>query len=154
MVLIKEKIVNKKMGKSVAGAVIGLIGAIMLTIAGVIGMLGIGAIEFLLSSSGESWATLGADPTFFYLNLIMTLVLGILALVGAIVAFKKGLPGGIILLIAGGVALVGAFIPVGVLDLTAAGGSTMALTFNSTLFFVDPILCILGGILAIALKGD
>ncbi len=142
------------MGKSVAGPIIGIIGASMLCVAGVILILGMTAINALIMSSGGS--TLSVDLTMYYVNMIMTLALGILALVGAIVGFKKGLPGGIILLIAGGVALVGSFIPLGIISFSS-GTTTYyaAVTLTSPLIFiVDPALIVLGGILSLALKED
>ncbi|TES98306.1 MAG: hypothetical protein E3J90_06020 [Promethearchaeota archaeon] len=74
-----------------------------------------------------------------------------LGLVGAILAFTGKKMGVYLMLIAGGIATVGMFIPIGTYTITII---PMAVNMNSHMFFVDPILLLVGGILGLALKDE
>lgn len=131
------------------GPIIAIIGALLLLIGGIIAIMGIFELEALLASYGETWASIGADPTFLYLNFILTLVFGIIAMVGAIVAFKSVKVGGAICLIIGLVATIGNFIPIGSITITPY---VLPITLNSTFIIADPIIVLIGGILCFVLK--
>ena len=133
----------------VVSPILGVIGATLLTIAGFLGFGLMATIQALLTTSGLTWADVGFDPSLFTVSAILTLVWGLLGLVGAILAFTGKKMGVYLMLIAGGIATVGMFIPIGTYTISFV---TIAVNMNSSMFFVDPILLLLGGILGLALK--
>lgn len=135
----------------VVSPILGIIGATLLTIAGFIGFGLMATLQALLTGSGLTWADVGLDPTLLTVSAILTLVWGLLGLVGAILAFTGKKMGVYLMLIAGGIATVGMFIPIGTYTITFV---TIAVNMNSSMFFVDPILLLLGGILGLALKDE
>lgn len=135
----------------VVSPILGIIGATLLTIAGFIGFGLMATLQALLTGSGLTWADVGLDPTLLTVSAILTLVWGLLGLVGAILAFTGKKMGVYLMLIAGGIATVGMFIPIGTYTILFV---TIAVNMNSSMFFVDPILLLLGGILGLALKDE
>jgi len=135
----------------VVSPILGVIGATLLTIAGFIGFGLMATIQALLTASGLTWADVGLDPTLLTVSAILTVVWGLLGLVGAILAFTGKKMGVYLMLIAGGIATVGMFIPIGTYTITII---PMAVNMNSHMFFVDPILLLVGGILGLALKDE
>ena len=114
-------------GKELAGPIVGIIGSTLLIVAALFGLISIG---------------LGI---LFVIRIMTTLILGILGLIGAILGFTgKRVPGAVLMLLAGIVAVVGMFIPIGIYYLP--------ITLVYTFFFVDPFLVLIGGILGLALK--
>lgn len=135
----------------VVSPILGIIGATLLTIAGFIGFGLMATLQALLTGSGLTWADVGLDPSLLTVSAIVTLVWGLLGLVGAILAFTGKKMGVYLMLIAGGIATVGMFIPIGTYTITII---PIAVNMNSSMFFVDPILLLLGGILGLALKDE
>ena len=135
----------------VVSPILGVIGATLLTIAGFIGFGLMATIQAILTTSGLTWADVGLDPSLLTVSAILTLVWGLLGLVGAILAFTGKKMGVYLMLIAGGIATVGMFIPIGTYTITII---PIAVNMNSSMFFVDPILLLLGGILGLALKDE
>lgn len=135
----------------VVSPILGIIGATLLTIAGFIGFGLMATLQTLLTGSGLTWADVGLDPSLLTVSAIVTLVWGLLGLVGAILAFTGKKMGVYLMLIAGGIATVGMFIPIGTYTITII---PIAVNMNSSMFFVDPILLLLGGILGLALKDE
>ena len=135
----------------VVSPILGVIGATLLTIAGFLGFGLMATIQAILTGSGLTWADVGFDPSLFTMSAILTLVWGLLGLVGAILAFTGKKMGVYLMLIAGGIATVGMFIPIGTYTISFV---TIAVNMNSSMFFVDPILLLLGGILGLALKDE
>ena len=135
----------------VVSPILGIIGATLLTIAGFIGFGLMATLQALLTGSGLTWADVGLDPSLLTVSAIVTLVWGLLGLVGAILAFTGKKMGVYLMLIAGGIATVGMFIPIGTYTITII---PMVVNMNSHMFFVDPILLLVGGILGLALKDE
>ena len=135
----------------VVSPILGVIGATLLTIAGFIGFGLMAVVQALLTTSGLTWADVGLDPSLLTVSAILTVVWGLLGLVGAILAFTGKKMGVYLMLIAGGIATVGMFIPIGTYTISFV---TIAVNMNSHMFFVDPILLLLGGILGLALKDE
>ena len=135
----------------VVSPILGVIGATLLTIAGFIGFGLMATVQALLTASGLTWADVGLDPSLLTVSAILTVVWGLLGLVGAILAFTGKKMGVYLMLIAGGIATVGMFIPIGTYTISFV---TIAVNMNSHMFFVDPILLLLGGILGLALKDE
>jgi len=115
-------------GKELAGPIVGIIGSTLLIVAALFGLI-----------------TIGLD-ILFVIRIMTTLILGILGLIGAILGFAgKRVPGAVLMLLAGIVAVVGTFIPIGFYGF-------LPITLVYTFFFVDPFLVLIGGILGLALK--
>ena len=133
----------------VVSPILGVIGATLLTIAGFIGFGAIATLQVLLSTYGLTWADIGLDPSLLTVNAILTLIWGLVGLIGAILAFTGKRIGVYLMLISGLIATVGMFIPLGTYILIIV---PIAVNMNSSMFFVDPILILLGGILGLALK--
>ncbi len=148
---IKRRIISYK---SNIGPGITLIGAIMLLFAGFILYGEFQQIVSMVHFYGESLESLGVDPSLLELKIGSTIGLGLGALCGAILAFKFRKIGGIICIILGVIALIGPFITIGYIDLTAIGGEIVPINLNALGFFVDPILLIIGGIVCIVSKPE
>ena len=133
----------------VVSPILGIIGATLLTIAGFVAF-GVQAL-LQIAIAPLTFADIGLDPMLLTVSAILTLVWGLLGLVGAILAFTGKKMGVYLMLIAGGIATVGMFIPIGTYTLLFV---TIAVNMNSSMFFVDPILLLLGGILGLALKDE
>ncbi|MFX0033352.1 MAG: hypothetical protein ACFE8E_06045 [Candidatus Hodarchaeota archaeon] len=116
-------------GKELAGPIVGIIGSSLLIVAALFGLITIG---------------LGM---LFVIRIMTTLILGILGLIGAILGFAgKRVPGAVLMLLAGIVAVIGMFIPIGLYL------GYIPVTLVYTFFFVDPFILLVGGILGLALK--
>ena len=97
-----------------------------------------------------TWADIGFNPVLLYLQMILTIVLGLLGLIGAILAFVGKKIGVYLMLIFGIVATVGMFVPIGNISIIIP----FPVTLSASLFIVDPILLLLGGIFGLILKQE
>lgn len=138
-------------GKALVGPILGLIGGTLLMIGGLLVLGVMGTLEATLALSGLTWVDIGLDPTLFYVNFTMTLLFGIVGLIGAILAMVGKKIGVYLMLVMGIIAVVGLFIPIGSYTLIFL---LVNITLNSSLFFVDPFLLLVGGILGLALKAE
>ena len=138
-------------GKAIVGPILGLIGGLILTVGGLRIFSSIAQIEGLLVLMSMTWADIGFNPVLLYLQMILTIVLGLLGLIGAILAFVGKKIGVYLMLISGLVATIGMFIPMGTILIIVI---PIPVTLNSSLFFVDPILLLLGGIFGLLLKEE
>ena len=100
-------------GKALVGPILGVIGATLLTVAGFIGFGLMATLQALLATYGLTWADVGLDPSLLNVSAILTLVWGLLGLIGAILAFLGKKIGVYLMLIFGLIATVGMFIPIG-----------------------------------------
>lgn len=137
-------------GKALVGPILGLVGALLLAIAGFMAFGLIAQLEGTLALLGMTWADVGFDPMLLYLHIILTAVWGLLGLVGAIMALVGKKIGVYLMLIFGLVATVGMFLPIGTISFIIP----IPITMNASLFIVDPILLLLGGILGLVLKEE
>nr|MDO8087635.1 hypothetical protein [Candidatus Sigynarchaeum springense] len=128
------------------GGILALVGGILLAIGGVIALGLMGTLEAMLLMYSMTWADIGLDPNMIYVNFIMTLLFGVLGIIGGAVGMKKK-GGGVLALIIGIVAMVGMFIPIASATI---GISAVTIKLNSSLFFVDPVLILVGGIVTLA----
>jgi len=135
-------------GKALVGPILGVIGATLLVIAGFVGFGAQALIAALISPL--TFADIGLDPTLLTMNSVLTLVWGLLGLIGAILAFTGKKIGVYLMLIFGLIATVGMFVPIGSYTIIIS----IPINMNSSMFFVDPVLLLLGGILGLALKGE
>lgn len=136
-------------GKALISPVFGIIGAGLLLVAA-INAFGIQALrENYYFQLGYTWETIGFDPMFFTVSAILTLILGLLGLIGALIGFLGKRIGVYLMLISGIIASIGMFIPIGTYEFLSLEYTVF---FNSYLFFVDPFLILLGGILGLIFK--
>jgi len=136
-------------GKTLLSAILGLIGSIMLLIAGFVGF-GVQALqEAYLNTLGLSWGDVNFDPIVYTLSAILTLVWGLLGLFGAILSLIGNKLGAYLMVIIGIIATIGMFIPIGAYQVAFA---PYTVNLNGHLFFADPILILIGGILGLLLK--
>ena len=135
---------------SKVGPILGIVGSAILMIGGIIG-LGVQALlEIQLSLLGVTWADIGFDPSILMIRVVITIVVAILGLIGAILAITGKKAGAFILLIMGIVAIVGSFVPMATINLGVYGSIPVTLIYP--FFYVESILMLVGGILALALK--
>ena len=118
-------------GKMLVGPILALVGAILLLIAGLIGL------------TNPLMQALMVILPIVALSFVMSIILGVLALAGAFMAITGKKQGNYLTLIAGLIGTVGMFIPI-----TPLGVPMLVYTF----IFIDPILILIGGILGVLLK--
>ncbi len=136
-------------GKALAGPLLGIIGAALLLMAGIVGF-GTQAIrENLLIVAGLSWEDIGFDPMLFTVSAVLTLVWSLLGLIGAILSLMGKKIGGFLMLICGSIATIGMFIPIGTYTILSVEYTVF---LNSHFLFVDPILLLLGGVLGLVFR--
>jgi hypothetical protein len=136
-------------GKALAGPLLGIIGAALLLMAGIVGF-GTQAIrENLLIVAGLSWEDIGFDPMLFTVSAVLTLVWSLLGLIGAILSLMGKKFGGFLMLICGTIATIGMFIPIGTYTILSVEYTVF---LNSHFLFVDPILLLLGGVLGLVFR--
>lgn len=136
-------------GKALVGPLLGVIGAALLLIAGIVGF-GIQNIrEVLLNAEGMSWEDKGFDPMLFTVSAVLTLVWSLVGLIGAILSLMGKKIGGYLMLICGIIATVGIFIPIGNYTILSEVYTEF---LNRHTLFIDPILLLLGGVLGLAFR--
>ena len=142
---------NVKPYQSKAGQIMALIGSILLIIGGFSGIGTIEILNLIISDAGETWNSLGVDPSLLYLRMGNTLFLGIGSLIGSIISLRYKLIGGAICIILGVIIIIGWFIPIGFIDLSSISGGITTVTLNGAGLFIDPFLIVIGGILCFTL---
>ncbi len=131
------------------GAILGIIGGSLLLLGGLISFTAVGTLEAALTLAGLTWADIGLDPMFLTINSIMTLLWGLLGLLGAIFAMKDKKWGVYLMLVFGIISVVGMFIPIATYTILSI---PLSIPLNGSFLFVDPFLLLVGGILGLVLK--
>jgi len=137
-------------GKAIVGPILGIVGGALLLIAGLFAFGAVGTIQAYLTLAGLTWADLGLDPMLLNVHAIMTLLWGILGLVGAILAITGKKIGVYLMLVFGIISVVGLFLPIGTYTLLIP----INITLNGSFILVDPFLLLVGGILGLTLKAE
>lgn len=134
-------------GKAKVGPILGLVGSALLLIAGFIAF----GVQALLEATmfPLTWADIGMDPMILTVRAVLTVIFALVALIGAILGLLGKKIGVILMLIFGIITTVGMFVPIGTITI---GFTTIPVSMNYNMFFIDPILILLGGILGLALK--
>jgi hypothetical protein len=140
------------MGKEKVGPILGIVGSAILMIAGFIGFGVQALIETTLGLYGLTWADIGFDPSILMIRVVITIIVAILGLIGAIIAITGKKVGAFILLIMGIIAVVGSFIPIATIDLGIGPAGIVPVTLIYPFFYVESFLMLIGGILALVLK--
>ena len=123
------KMVEFVKGKLLIGPIIAIIGSMLLLIGGLLAVTN-PFIQIIMA----------VFPTIA-LSFVMPIILGVLGLVGALMAATGRKVGNYVVIISGLVAVIGMFIPV-----------FFIFPLVMSLFYVDPILILIGGILGVAIK--
>ena len=126
---------NKKIG-----AIIGLIGSVILLIVGL----------YMISMARLLYYPIPGFPAFLpYIIGGVTIVFSACGLTGAVLVFRDNPIGYIFLLVAGIVGIIGTFIPIYTYD--TGYGIIITFYLSSTLLYADLVLMVVGGILGFAL---
>ncbi|MFX0073863.1 MAG: hypothetical protein ACFE96_00360 [Candidatus Hermodarchaeota archaeon] len=136
-------------GKAKVGPILGIVGSAILLIAGFMAFGTQALIEAQLSLLGLTWADIGFDPSIFMIRGLITVLVSLLGVIGAILALVGKKVGAFLLLIAGIVAVVGSFIPMATMTIAMV---PIPVTLIYPFFYVESFLMLIGGILALALK--
>jgi hypothetical protein len=131
-------------GRTKIGPTLGLIGSILLTIAGFLAFGTLGIIDTELVALGLTWIEIGFDPFLLILRGLITLLVGLLGLTGAILALYGKEIGGNILLVVGVGAIFGSFFPMAAL---ALGPTLLPITIVFPFIYVESFLILIGGII-------
>jgi len=138
------------MGK--AGPIIGLIGAILIVIGWMISFSNVNQLEIRLMEVGTSMAEEGVDTGALNLNSILSLLCGILGIVGAFIGISGKKVGSVILLCVAIIFVIGTFIILAP-EITFIVGiyqyTVLPIKVTSPLIIFDPYLMLLGGILGV-----
>src|SRR5271157_337932 len=135
------------------GPFLSIIGGIFLAIKGFLQIFLILAIMAMVNGNGESLSSLGIDVTPIIVTFIMTLAWGILAIIGGDLGWKGRKSGVILCLIVGILAIVGQFITISAAQIISYQGTQNtipAAPLSTSLYYFDPILVLLGGIIGVA----
>ncbi len=138
------------MGK--AGHIIGFIGAILMVIGGLVSLNRMNQLEQQLVQLGTSFASLGIDIDMINMNFLLTLIFGLIGVVGAIIGLAGKKVGSIILLGGAILAVVGTFITIAPAKILTIGMSQLtfpAITLSSSFLMADPYLMLIGGIIGV-----
>ena len=142
--------------KALIGPIISIIGGIFLLIAGIRDLSGMIELHTSLIKSNLTFEEMGLSTTVIntYINDGLTLVWGILAVVGSVLTIGGKSYGMFILLIVGIISSIGLFYiiqPAQWIDTGFEIHLFNDIQLNSSLFYVDPFLVLFGGILTIVL---
>ena len=120
------------------GAILGLIGSIILLITGLVGI-----------TLARNYSYIPGFPTFLsYITAGVTLAFSAFGIFGTVLVFRDNPSGYTYLLIAGIAGIIGSFIPIYTYD---TGYGFILFYLNSTFIYADLVLMLVGGILGFAL---
>ena len=131
------------------GPILGILGSVLLLIAGFRGFALQSELEKTLTGLGLTWAAIGFNPWILMTRTLLTLLLGVMGVLGTILVFNNKKSGAYLLLIAGCIAVLGMFIPIGSINYLL---TSIPVSLSYSLWFVEPFLMLIGGILTLALK--
>ncbi|NVM43404.1 MAG: ABC transporter permease [Candidatus Lokiarchaeota archaeon] len=131
------------------GPILGLIGSVLLLIAGFRGFGVQSDIEDILAASALSWASIGFNPWILMTRTILTILFGAIGLIGTILLFNGKKLGAYLLLIVGSFAVLGMFIPIGTIIFLS---TSIPVSLSYSFLLVEPFLILIGGILALVFK--
>ena len=135
------------------GPIIASAGGAFLIIGGSVFLTMIMLMSSLYQAFGSSLTAMGLD--FFIVNFSLTLIFGIIAITASILGIKGKFWAHYILVGVGAIAVAGIFIPVvpnRIIDLGVYLATAPQINLSSSLFYTDPFLVLLGGIIGIIMK--
>jgi len=134
-------------------AALGIIGGIMMLIAGAIAAGLMSTLNSLLSQYGLTWAQIGVDPNSLNVSCGLTFLWGVIAIAGGVAAYNAeyvGVGSGF-LLIFGLIAVIGEFVPIATIQI---GSYSASVTLSSSLIYIDPFLVLIGGFAGLAFASE
>ena len=135
-------------GKLSYGPILSLFGGIIFLFSSFLFSEKIIVIGHILSEAGFFHYEVGLYPEVLIIGFICTIVWGALGIIGGIIALLNKKSGSFLALGGGILGLVGALIPLG----TNIAITQIPITLTGSLYFLDPIFLILGGILGLTIK--
>jgi hypothetical protein len=103
------------------------------------------AIGYYISDAGLYWFEVGLYPELITLGFLCTILWGVMGIIGGIIAIFGKKSGSIIALMGGILGIIGALVPIG----TNIAVTQIPTTFSGSIFLLDTILMIFGGILGL-----
>jgi len=139
-----------------AGPVLCIIGGICVLIAGLILSDAIYELADTMNTYDIAWTSIGLNPTPYYVSSAMTCLWGVLAIVGGGLVLKGHRSGCYLALFMGLGAVIGMFIPIFGTQIVRIGNYEPIVMdpvyLSGSLFFIDPILILIGGIISTATR--
>lgn len=139
-------------GKLLVGPILALVGGAFMLFSSVFVFASIGITEASLAGAGLTWADVGFPKVLMYVRFGLTLLWGVLGLIGGIISITGKKFGAILALIGGFMGFVGTiptiYTTLGTITIIAPEPVSLSASF----LFVDPILVLVGGILVLALR--
>ena len=135
-------------GKLLVGPILALVGGGIMLMSGYFVFSSIALNEAELTGGGLSWADVGFSRELMYIRFILTLLWGVLGIIGGILALMGKKFGSILALIGGILGIAGMFIPLGTITIVIP----VPVSISGSFLFVDAALMLIGGILGLALK--
>jgi len=135
---------------SKVGPILALIGGSIMVLLGIIALIIMMPAMRIISQYQIDLEQEGINIGLMYLNIILTFVWGLLAIIGAIINFKNK-KGAILVIISGAIAIVGTFLIIVPAKSVRLGNVIIyfnQITLNRSLL-VDPILILIGGIIGL-----
>ena len=136
--------------KLIIGPILALIGGIIMMFASYLVFRGIVSIESNLEIEGLTWEDVGFNPILMNVRFILTLLWGILGIIGAIIAFTGKKLGSFLALIGGILGSIGYFVLLGTIKMGI--GTPIPVFLSGSFFLVDTIIMVIGGLLGLILK--
>ncbi|UCC20911.1 MAG: hypothetical protein JSV62_06425 [Promethearchaeota archaeon] len=116
-------------GKLLIGPIVAIVGSVMLLSGGILGLF-IPEIQIAM-----------ALFPILYLTFVLPIILGIVGIAGAVLVIVNRKLGNIIAIIAGLIAIIGMFVPI-----------LVVYPLVMSLFYIDPFLILIGGIIGIVIS--
>lgn len=108
----------------------------------------IAEFEAMLESTGFTWADIGFPRELMYLRFMFTLLWGVLAIIGGILAIYDYYIGNYLALIGGILVIVGMTISIGTITITYS----YSISLSGSLGLMDSIFMIIGGMIGLAVN--
>ncbi len=135
-------------GKLLVGPILALVGGALMLFSSVFVFASIGITEAGLIDGGLTWEDVGFAKELMYVRFGLTLLWGVLGILGGIISITGKKFGAIFALIGGVMGIAGMIITLGTITVV----SPVPVSLSASFVFVDPILMLIGGILGLALR--
>ena len=135
-------------GNLLLGPILTLIGGAIMMLSSYVAFTSIAEFEAILESTGFTWADVGFPRELMYLRFMFTLLWGVLAIIGGILAIYDYYIGNYLALIGGILVIVGMTIPIGTITITYS----YSISLSGSLGLMDSIFMIIGGMIGLAVN--
>jgi hypothetical protein len=135
-------------GNLLFGPILTLIGGAIMMLSSYVAFTSIAEFEAILESTGFTWADVGFPRELMYLRFMFTLLWGVLAIIGGILAIYDYYIGNYLALIGGILVIVGMTIAIGTITITYS----YSISLSGSLGLMDSIFMIIGGMIGLAVN--